>query len=199
MIYFDAAGNAALLSGARGACWLVDLEFGTGPMYLTTYSVPIPANGHTYTALGNLIGVGALTESQDASAERLSLSLSIVNPAMIAATLGNVGNYRSRPVRLWVQLIDGNYQPAGEPRLRWTGYMDRVAITRGTGTGGNSSGSIELQCSRAGMARARKAPSLRLTHEQQQQRFPGDTGLRYVRGLIEKPALWLSKAFQRQD
>ena len=199
MIGFDAAGDAALLSGARGACWLIDMEFGTGTMHFTSYSVAIPANGHTYTALGNFAGVGNLTESQDATAERMTLSLSIVNPAMIAATLGNVGNYRGRKVRLWLQLVADNYQPAGIPKLRWSGYMDKIAINRRPSKDGKSSGAIEMQCSRAGMARARKAPSLRLTHEQQQQRYPGDSGLRYVRGLIEKPALWLSKAFQRQD
>lgn len=195
----DAAAAAAFASDARGACWLVDMHFASAPLYVTTYSVPIQANGREYLALGNLSSVGALSESQDASAERVSLGLSIVNPAMIAATLGNVGNYRGRRVALWLQLIGSGYQPVGAPVLRWQGYMDQVAINRRSSTEGKSSGQIEMRCSRAGMARSRRAPSARLTHEQQSARYPDDTGLRYVRGLIEQPALWLSKAFQRQD
>lgn len=199
MIGFDSAGTTVVTSGARGACWLVDMEFVAGTTHFTTYNLPITANGNTYSALGHLGSVGTVSESQDASAERMTLSLSIVDTAMIAAAITNPSNYRGRRARLWLQLIDDQFQPAGVPRLRWTGYMDKVAINRKPNKDGKGTGSIEMQCSRAGMARARKAPSLRLTDEQQRARYSGDTGLRYVRGLIEKPALWLSKAFQKQD
>ena len=47
------------------------------------------------------------------------------------------------------------------------------------------------------MARARNAPGLRLNDAQQQAAYAGDRGLEYVAKLLEQPALWLSKKFQK--
>ncbi len=199
-IALDATANARIASSVRGVAWLADLEFGTGTIYFTTAPLTLGANGHTYLGLGSLVEVSPLTESEDSNAEQIVLSLSLVNPAMLAATLGDVGNYRGRRVRLWLQLYDEQFQPAGAPVQRWGGYMDRVTTERkpAPATGGAGGGHLRLECSRAGMARARNAAGLRLTDAQQQQRYPGDLGLAYMQTLIEQPALWLSKRFQQQ-
>ena len=117
---------------------------------------------------------------------------------MLAAALGNVSNYRGRAARLWLQLFDEQFAPAGAPVLRWAGVVDKVQVSRqrSAPTGGPSTGRIELQCSRAGMARARNAPGLRLNDAQQRAAYAGDRGLEYVAKLIDTPALWLTKRFQ---
>lgn len=77
--------------------------------------------------------------------------------------------------------------------------MDKVQIPRRSpspAAGGESQGRIEMLCSRAGLGRARNNLGLRMTHQQQLQRYPGDTFLRYVSTLVEQPSLWLSKRFQ---
>jgi hypothetical protein len=195
----DGTATAAAGASARGVAWLVDLHFTGGLQSVTTWGREVPANGRTYTALGTLAEVAAVQESADTTGERLKLSLSIVNSAMFAAAMGDPATYRGRRAQLWLQLFDaGTLQPAGAPVLRWQGYMDKLSIERqpgGPDTNG-SHGRIQLECSRAGLARARRAEGLRHTDAQQQQRYPGDTGLRYVRTLIEKPSLWLSKKFQ---
>jgi hypothetical protein len=175
---------------------LIDLQFDSGMLRVTTAPVDIAAFGLTYTGLGSVISVSALSESEDANAEQLVISLSVVNQAMLAAVLGNVSNYRGRPVRLRLQLMDENYAPTGDSVLRWSGYMQPVRIARERGDSGPVGGRIELPCSRAGMSRARNYAGLRHTHAQQQQRYAGDRGLEYMQGLIEAPALWLSKRFQ---
>jgi hypothetical protein len=79
--------------------------------------------------------------------------------------------------------------------------MDRVTVERKPPdalAGGGSAGRLNLECSRAGMARARNLHGLRLTDAQQQHLYSGDLGLQYVQTLIEKPSLWLSKRFQQQ-
>jgi hypothetical protein len=193
----DATAAARISAGVRGVAWLVALDFGTGTIRYTTAPMAIVVGGDTYAGLGTLAQVSSVSESENANAEQLSLGFT-VSTALLSATLGNVENYRGKRARLWLQLFDEAFQPAGAPVLRWSGVMDRVSVsrTRSSADGGPSSGRIELQCSRAGMARSRNPEGLRLSHAQQQQRFPGDNGLQYVQTLIEQPALWLSKRFQ---
>ncbi len=181
-----------------GVCWLVELQFTSGTVRCTTAPTPITALGATWVGLGQLLDVRDLTESQDAGTEQLTISLSVVDTAMLALALGNVEAYRGKPARLWLQLMGETFQPVGTPVLRWSGVMSRVEVPRQSPDmdGGSATGSIELQCSRAGLARSRNAQGLRLTNVQQLRDYPGDTGMRHVRALLEQPALWLSKRFQ---
>ena len=184
-----------------GVAWLAQLDFASGTIYLTTAPQSLTSGGNTYTGLGSLVSIGGLNESADSGAEKLTLSLSVASAAMLALGLGNVEGYRGRPVRLYLQLFDEQFTPVDAPVQRWSGVMDKVAITRrpaDPASTGSSGGSIDLQCSRSGMARARYYQGLRLTHQQHQSRWPGDTGLQYMRTLIEKPAQWLSTRFQQQ-
>ena len=194
----DGAASASLAAAVRGVAWLCEMEFTTGTVSFTTAPLPITTAGNTYLALGTFVQVGNVQESADSAAERLTLSLSIVNSAMLALAMGDAATYRGRAARLYLQVFDEAFQPAGARILRWQGYMDKMQIERQSGddSGSGSGGHITMQCSRAGMARARRAEGLRLTDAQQQSRYPGDTGLRYVRTLIERPSLWLSKRFQ---
>jgi hypothetical protein len=196
----DGTASARITAAVRGVAWLVDLEFGTGTVYFTTAPLSVVANGHTYLGFGSLVEVSSLGESEDSNAAKIALSFALVDPAMLAASLGDVGNYRGRRARLWLQLYDEQFQPAGAPVQRWGGFMDRVATERkpAAATGGPGTGRLRLECSRAGMARARSVTGLRLTDAQHQQRYPGDLGVQYVQPLLEAPAAWLSKRFQQQ-
>lgn len=197
-ITLDGPAGAALASSARGVHWLVELDFTSGTIRYTTAPVDVVAGGWTYTGLSSLVTVSNLSESEDSSNTKLTLGFSAVSTALLAASIGSVETYRGRSARLYLQLFDGTFTPVGTKVQRWSGYMDKVAVnrTRSATSGGDSVGRIELICSRAGLARARNFKGLRLTHAQQQQRFPGDMGLRYVQTLLEQPSVWLSKKFQ---
>lgn len=193
----DATASARIAAGVRGVAWLAELDFASGTLYYTTAPLSLVISGHTYVGLGALAEVSPIAESEDTAADKITLSLSLVSTAMLAAAIGNVDDYRGRAARLYLQLFDDAYQPAGAPVQRWTGYMDRVQVTRSrSGGDGASAGRIELECSRAGMPRARNARGLRLTHAQQQLLYPADRGLEYLQTLVEQPTLWLSKDFQ---
>lgn len=199
MLSLDGTASARIAAGVRGAAWLVVLEFTTGTIRYTTAPQSLVISGDTYVGLGALATVSAVSESENADAAKLTLGFSIVSTAMLGATLGNVESYRGKSAHLYLQLFDEAFQPAGAAVRRWAGSMDRVGVNRTAADkgGGGGSGVLELQCSRYGMARARNAPGLRLNHAQQQMAYAGDLGLEYVATLIEEPALWLSKAFQK--
>lgn len=194
-------GNTQHTAAVVGAHWLVELDFKVGIQRVTTAPQTLTVAGLTFQGVGALGDVAAVTEGADSGAERLVLSLSVADTALLALALGEVDGYRGRAVRLALVLLDAQFQVVGTPVPRWSGQMERVAITRKPAeveAGGDAGGTIELHCARVGMSRARNYEGLRLTLAQQQQRYPQDTGLRYVRTLVEQPALWLSKRFQEQ-
>lgn len=194
-------GTTRHQQAVAGVAWLAELDFTGGTQYLATTPGSISASGHTYLGLGAFISVSSLNESPDSGAEKITLSLAVTDTATLALALGSVESYRGRAVRLYLQLFDEAFQPVASPVQRWSGAMDKVTISRKPampGSVGAGGGSIDLLCSRSGMARARHYQGLRLTHQQQLLRYPADTGLRYVRTLIDKPTPWLSVAFQKQ-
>lgn len=194
----DATATARIAAGVRGVCWLVTLDFASGLLRYTNFPLSLTVGGYSYTGLGHLVEIGTIAESENTAAEQVTLTFTVVNQAMLAASLGNVEDYRGRAANIYLQLLDDTFQPAGAPVLRWSGRMQPVRVVRQAAdpAGGPSTGRIELPCARAGMDRARNATGLRLTHAQQIQRFPGDLGLEYVQTLLEQPALWISKRFQ---
>ncbi len=198
MLSFDTAGTTLLASSVRGVQWLVALEFGTGTVRYTTHAVDITSGGYTWAGYGGLVSVDTVREAEDGAAPDVVLGLSIVSVSMLAAATGSVANYRNKPASLYLQGIGETYQPVGAPVLRWKGYMNKVRIKRQTSKDGSSMGTIEMVCSKAGANRSRAASGLRLSHQQQVQRFPGDLGLEYVQKLLEQPAQWLSKRFQER-
>lgn len=198
-LFVDGTASARLSASVRGVAWLAALDFSGGMLRLASWPVDVTSGGDTYLGVGRLFDVANIHESADSASDRLSLSFTAVNTALLALAATDPTTYRGRVATLKLQVFDDAYQPAGAAVLRWRGYMDKMQVSRQSEDGEGSTGRIELVCSRAGMARSRNADGLRLTDAQQQARYPGDTGLRYVRKLIEQPALWLSKRFQQID
>lgn len=196
----DLTQQQLLAADALGVVWLLELAFTTGSHRFSSFNQPLLAAGHTWQGLGQLLSVGELKESLEPSTQTLAVQLSVANDAVLALALGNVEAYRGRPARLYLALLSTTHQLIGEPRLRGTYYMQPVRIARESpgATGGTVGGSIELPLAAAGMARARNAEGLRLTHEQHAAEHPGDRFLEFMAGLIKQPVPWLSKAFQEQ-
>ena len=196
MIPYTTGQGATINATVRGVTLLVDLEFASGTIYATTFSVPIVANGETYTALGNVMSVSDFRESEVLTTDKLSIKLSLVNTAMLAYVIGPASEYRNRSVRIYAQLVNDAYLPVEAPILRWAGYMDKVRVTRRTSKTDSSSGEVELICQRAGLSRFRNVLGFRMSHAQQQLDFPGDMGLEYTEQLVTNPPIWMSKRFQ---
>lgn len=194
---FDAPAAAQITTGVYGAVILVELEFDSGTIYLSTHNETLTVDSHVFTPLGGLLNIGTIKERAGMGAEQLPLSIPS-DPSYVSLALGNVEGYRGRAARLYLQLLDENLQPVGARKLRFSGHMEPVSVQRQPAKDGSSSGRIEMKLTREGLARSRRREGARLTDAQQRAKYPGDTGLRYIRTLIEKPSLWLSVAFQKQ-
>lgn len=187
----DVGFEAAAAAGAVGVLYLVEMDFSGGTLYYTNWPVDVTVGATTYTGLGNLGAVGAISESEDGSSQTVDLELSQVNASLLSLALGNVNSYQDRPVRIYLALTDTNFVVSGAPVLVFSGYMDTVSIKRDGGTG-----KITMRCTTTG-ADVRKNPAaLRLNDAQHQARYPGELLYQYTTDLIGKPKRWLSVRFQ---
>lgn len=195
----DSAAQAQIDSRVAGVHWLVQMDFATpGTQYLTTAPLNVVVGGKTYVGLSQLLTIANVQESESGSTDKLALRVPVVNAALLAATMGSIENYRGRAVRLYLQVFSAAFVPVGAPKLRWSGYMQPVKISRTRDANGKQGGTIEMPCTRAGSDRSRNALGARLTDAQQKQAYPGDQGCEYIQPLMEQPALWLSKKFLLQ-
>jgi hypothetical protein len=195
---FDTAAQAQLAEGEVGAHWLVELDLLAGTLYLTTFNLTVTIGGHEYIGLGGNLTIEPVRENEKISNDKVSISLPISNQALVTAVLASVEAYRGRPARLFLQLFNAQHQPVGAPVRRLTAKMEPVSIQRENDRNGSTGGKIEMRLVRAGLDRSRRYEGRRLSDSQQRSEFAGDTGLRYMRQLIEQPTLWLSKKFQEQ-
>lgn len=197
MIDADANAVARLEARGKGLVYLVDMDFRTASVYFNTSSEPVAANGRTYIGAGSLVDFPGMKESEDSSNAKLVISISLVNQAMKAATIGDAGEYRLRPLRVYLQMMDEKFLPDGAPILRWRGYMDKIKVEKAK-EGSSMTGRIRMECVKPGLARARRYEGLRLTHQQHVIDNPTDRGLEYMQELINTPAPWLTVEFQKQ-
>lgn len=202
MITVDGTAQAAIDANMRGVAILVELDFSTGTQRFTTWPVDI-GTSPVYTAIGALVSINGLSESEDRSAKKVEFSFTIVSQAMLAACIGQANVYRNRRARIYQQFMSSTYTAAGASVLRWQGFMDNVTIERTSSSdlnsgGGAGVGKIKLHCSRAGVPMSRRAIGLRSTHQQQIARHPGDNGFEYQQKLLEQPSVWLFKEFMAQ-
>ena len=188
----NAGFDSAAASPAVGVLELIELDFLSGPLYLTTWPTNVLIGAQSYTGIGAVGAVGELKESEDGNTQRLQLTLSQVNSSYLSLALGNVASYQGRGARVYLALTDTNLVVAGSPVLRFSGFMDKVSIKRSSG----NAGQIMLDCATGGYD-VRKTPSgLRMNDTQHQARQSGELGFQYVQTLISNPQLWLSKRFQ---
>ncbi|QHJ00123.1 hypothetical protein GT347_20345 [Xylophilus rhododendri] len=189
--------DATAAGPTHGLLNLVEMQFVSGTLRLTTFPVDVPAMGQTWKGLGFLGEVGQLHESEDGAAEKLDLTLSHVAEANLALALGNTSNYQDRPVRVWVALLDAStLQIVGAPILRFAGVMDRPRIERGDGSA-DATGKVVMECLTASYNPRLNPAALRMNNAQHQARHPGERGFEQVASLIGTPFVWLTKAQQQ--
>lgn len=191
MINPGASYNALASSRVIGAVLLVEADFMIGMQRWTTWGDNIQWNGNTYLGLGQLGSISELKESEAATTDKITLTLSPVPAQNLPLALGSVEGYRGRPINIYFWAVGPDYQPVGSPVLRHAAVMDQVSIKKD-----KESGSIELMCLGAGANSSRRMVGDRISHAQHTLKYPGERGLEYAAGLVNNPQMWLSKRFQ---
>ena len=167
----------------------VELEFSTGTLrFWNGYGdLTMTAGGssNTFTGLGDLMNVSAISESDQIEAIGASLSLTGIKSSLISAALS--ANYTNRNASIFLGLFDTNKSVIADVYTLFKGKMDIMKIDEGP-----ESATIVLNLENRLIALDR-ARNRRYTHEDQQLSFSGDLGFEFVPDLQDKEIIWGKK------
>ena len=167
----------------------VELEFSTGTLrFWNGYGdLTMTAGGssNTFTGLGDLMGVSAVSESDQVEAIGATLSLTGIKSSLISAALS--ANYTNRNASIFLGLFDTNKSVIADVYTLFKGKMDIMKIDEGA-----ESATIVLNLENRLIALDRPKER-RYTHEDQQLSFSGDLGFEFVPDLQDKEIIWGKK------
>lgn len=182
------AGVAALSGATVCAAILVEMDL-TEPLNLNTSSLGLTINGISYSGVGGLGQIDAITESAG-DLPRLNFTIAGVQPTSISLALSEP--IQGKAVRVKMALFDSSSGALIDVRQRYAGYLDVMSISdsRDSATIGVSSESAMLDLLR---------PSGIYYNDIDQQALnPGDLAFQYVNDQVEQKLVWPSAAFFRK-
>jgi hypothetical protein len=115
-------------SSAKRIRLFVDLDWPSGWVYVHSGIGDRTYNGNTYKGIGELGQIGQITEDGKLSAARLSLTLTLLDPAMVNDVIANDPTGRRCRVNI-VRLDDNNRIAEGD--LLFDGDIADINITKG--------------------------------------------------------------------
>ena len=183
------AFNNAITSQVVRPLLAVELEFSTGTLrFWNGYGdLTMTAGGssNTFTGLGDLMGVSAVSESDQVEAIGATLSLTGIKSSLISAALS--ANYTNRNASIFLGLFDTSKSVIADVYTLFKGKMDIMKIDEGA-----ESATIVLNLENRLIALDRPKER-RYTHEDQQLSFTGDLGFEFVPDLQDKEIIWGKK------
>jgi|TARA_R100000995_G_C3451408_1_gene108346 hypothetical protein len=183
------AFNNAITSQVIRPLLACELEFSTGTLrFWNGYGdLTMTAGGssNTFTGLGDLMNVSAISESDQVEAVGAQLSLTGIKSSLISAALS--ANYTNRNASIFLGLFDTNKAVIADVYTLFKGKMDIMKIDEGPET---ATIALNLENRLIVLDRAKER---RYTHEDQQLSFAGDLGFEFVPDLQDKEIIWGKK------
>ena len=183
------AFNKAITSQVIRPLLACELEFSTGTLrFWNGYGdLTMTAGGssNTFTGLGDLMNVSAISESDQVEAVGAQLSLTGIKSSLISAALS--ANYTNRNASIFLGLFDTNKAVIADVYTLFKGKMDIMKIDEGPET---ATIALNLENRLIVLDRAKER---RYTHEDQQLSFAGDLGFEFVPDLQDKEIIWGKK------
>ena len=183
------AFNNAVTSQVVRPILACELEFSTGTLrFWNGYGDLVMTAGgssNTFTGLGDLMNVSAISESDQVEAVGAQLSLTGIKSSLISAALS--ANYTNRNASIFLGLFDTNKAVIADVYTLFKGKMDIMKIDEGPET---ATIALNLENRLIVLDRAKER---RYTHEDQQLSFPGDLGFEFVPDLQDKEIIWGKK------
>ncbi len=180
------AFNNAVISQVVRPFLATELEFSTGTLrFWNGYGdITMTAGGssNTFTGLGDLMSVSAISESDQVEAIGATLGLTGIKSSLISAALS--ANYTNRNASIYLGLFDSSKSVIADVYTLFKGKMDIMKIDEGPETA-----SIQLSLENRLIVLDR-AKERRYTHEDQQLSFAGDLGFEFVPDLQDKEIIW---------
>lgn len=187
MAAFSAAIQAQLERKMVRVAQLVEFHFLDAVKRVWTGFGDTTIGGHVWQGTNELGSITGISQARDGSAEQATFSLSGVAADLLAKAVGDPEQYTQRPVKVFLQFFDDDWQPLDSPQAIWLGYMDTLQITR-TGDDGPTR-TITMTAENVFANRARP-PYGSYSDSDQQARYSGDKGCERVAALVNAVREW---------
>ena len=181
MRIISAAVIAQLNSGTCRPIDMVRIDYDSGVVAAHSGVGTITYGGVDYLGVGTLGSISNISENTELSAAGVTLTLSGVDPALVAIALAEP--YQGRICTISRGFLNASYQLILDPIIIFVGRLDTQSIMLGA----NSQIEVVVENLTADWNRA---TIRRFNNQDQQTRFPGDKGLEFVTQATEKPVYW---------
>lgn len=160
---------------------LVDLEFGSGTLYICNASYNFDWNGNTYIGAASCGTIEEIPEPSDLSMSGIRMTLSGVDPAKVSIALDE--HYQGQPVTIRIAPLDEDYQILNDPVIIFIGRIDVMDVEI------DKTAVITLTAE-SRLTDWNRASIRRYNHEDQTSVYPTDKFFQYVPQMVEKELLW---------
>lgn len=176
-----AAQITALRDGHVRPVRFVAIFFDSGTSYISSDVRPITWGGNEYQGVGDYGSIEPIKETSELQASNISMRLSGIASEYIEEALA--ADYQDRNVKIWLGLLDDNYQLIGTPVLEFEGHINQMNFEKG------EESAIILTAT--GKLYLWEIPNgSQFTDADQQTKFPGDKGLAFVNEVARSKIPW---------
>jgi hypothetical protein len=162
--------------------YMVHIAFLSDDVYLWTGIGAVTWNGHDWTGVGTFGGVSPITQTDDLSAENITLFLSGVPSGLVNSTLTECR--QNLPVEVWVGFLDDTGVIIVDPAKGFTGSIDVPTIQ-------DSGETVTISITAENpLVALQRASQRRYTNDDQKIDFPTDDGFQFVPLIQEWNGAW---------
>jgi hypothetical protein len=171
-------------------CLLIDIYLNDTTYYISNAYAPVTFDGHTYTQLGHFLGMSEIQDDLKATNNQINIQLSGIPPDDGSPNYMNIAlnsNLKGSKIKIWRAFFDqsGFFNPSAV-YLRFNGYISNYSLNENWDQENKTtSNAIAIQCSNVHAILEKKYTGRRTNDTDQQSLYPGDTGMNYVKSLVD--------------
>ncbi|SOC47106.1 hypothetical protein SAMN05892877_12712 [Rhizobium subbaraonis] len=170
---------------------LVLFDFASGPIGVWNGFGRLETNdGRTWLGFGELGQVSGIAQAINGKAPELRFTVSGVDESFAGKVKGEASEYFDRLVTVFSQYFDEDAQCLDNPYAVTWGKIRGMEATRAADDNGGFVRTVSISAE-GPFSNKRRAPFGYVTDRDQQNRYPGDNGMRRVAGIDAKEYKWL--------
>jgi hypothetical protein len=181
------AAQAAVAAEVVPRTVAIEMDFDSAPVRVNGSPMDMTLFGNTFIGVGGLGSITAVQESNENRSYDCTFTLSGIPRDAIG--LAMTEQYQGRAATIWeVPLDPASYLPIGDPIVIFRGHMDQLNPTLGE----TATCSVRMINRLADWEVARNSM---YTDIEQQRLHPGDLGMQFVYGVVNKNLIWPARAW----
>jgi hypothetical protein len=180
---FSTSVKNALKSQTVRIVMFAELDFSSGTLYVHDGIGTYTWGSQDWLGVGDFGSISSIEEGSEISPYSINLTLSALDTTMSGAALTE--DYFMRDVTVYMGVLDENDSLLDTPVQVWSGFMDVMSVTAGSG-GGDS---ITLTCE-SELGKFDRSANLKYTHANQQKKDSSDLFFEFLKDIEGVKISW---------